>query len=291
MDDRLFLGDYSYSSWSLRAWLLFHRFDIPVRIEIVDFMQAPVSEQMARYAPARTVPTLVTGDGTVIWDSLALAEELATRNPEAGLWPADPALRAMARSLAAEMHSSYGTLRELCPMNLRAAYAHSPVPEALQADLDRIETIWSHALTRSGGPWLAGGYSVADAFFAPVAARIAGYALPVSETARSYVDRHLADPAFRRWRAMGLARGATLPWYDRDYPQTGWPGPAPRLAHAIDSGSAENDYCPYSGKPVTHLLETDGRVFGFCNAFCRDKTVHDPDAWPAFVALRDGAAT
>lgn len=288
MADRLFLGDYSYSSWSLRAWLLFRRFDIPVSIEIVDFMKAGVAEQMADFAPARTVPTLVLSDGTVIWDSLAVAEELASRHTKAGLWPADPALRALARGLAAEMHSSYGTLRELCPMNLRVAYANVPVPEALQKDLDRLQSLWGYALDRSGGPWLAGGYSVADAFFAPVAMRIAGYGLPVSDVARAYVGRHLSDPAFRRWRAMGLARGATLPWYDRDYPQVDWPGPVPRPARAVEDGVAENDRCPYSGDPITHLMETEGRVFGFCNAFCRDKTVADPDAWPAFVALRDG---
>lgn len=289
MSNQLFLGDYSYSSWSLRAWLLFHRFDLPVSIRIVDFMQAAVADQMAAFAPARTVPTLILDEGTVIWDSLAIAEELASRHPHAGLWPAEPGLRALARGLAAEMHSSFGTLRELCPMNLRAAYSETPVPDSLKADLSRLDTLWGHALSRSGGPWLAGEYSVADAFYAPVAARIAGYALPVSDIARAYADRHLSDPAFRRWRAMGLARGATLPWYDRDYPRTAWPGPAPRPAQAVDEGTPENDRCPYSGDPVTHLMETEGRIFGFCNAFCRDKTINDPDAWPAFVALRDGS--
>ncbi|SNS14185.1 glutathione S-transferase [Antarctobacter heliothermus] len=288
MAQKLFLGDYSYSSWSLRAWLLFRRFDIPVGIELIDFMKAGVAEQMAAMVPTRTVPTLVTEEGTVIWDSLAIAEELNDRHPEASLWPADPALRALSRGLASEMHSSFGTLRELCPMNLRAAYAETPVPDGLQADLARLEVLWTHALDVSGGPWLCGEYSVADAFYAPVSARIAGYALPVSDRLRAYVDAHLADPAFRRWRAMGLARGATLPWYDRDYAKVPWPGPAPRIARPVDTGTAENTACPYSGDPVTHLMETEGRVFGFCNAFCRDKTVNDPDAWPQFVALRDG---
>lgn len=288
MAQKIFLGDYSYSSWSLRAWLLFRRFGIPTEIETVDFLKAEVAEQMAEMVPARTVPTLVMDDGVVIWDSLAIAEELNTRFPEAGLWPSDPGLRAMARSLAAEMHSGFGTLRALCPMNLRAAYIDTPVTDELRADLARIDVLWGHALDRSKGPWLCGDYSVADAFFSPVAARIAGYGLPVSDTAQAYVTAHLADPAFRRWRAMGLARGATLPWYDRDYDQIPWQGPAPRPAQPVETGTAENAACPYSGDPVTHLLETEGRVFGFCNAFCRDKTVKDPDAWPQFVALRDG---
>lgn len=285
---KLFLGDYSYSSWSLRAWMLFRRFGIPTDIEIVDFRAADVAEQMADKIPARTVPTLISTEGTVIWDSLAIAEELNDRHPEAGLWPADPALRALSRGLAAEMHASFGTLRNLCPMNLRTGYAKTPVTDALKADLDRIGLLWEHAIDRSGGPWLCGAYSVADAFFAPVAARIAGYALPVPDNAQTYVAAHLADPAFRRWRAMGLARGTTLPWYDRDYATAPWPGPAPRPARPVETGTPENTACPYSGAPVTHLLETDGRSFGFCNAFCRDKTVNDPDAWPQFVALRDG---
>jgi glutathione S-transferase len=288
MSDKLFLGDYSYSSWSLRAWMLFRRFDIPVSIEIVDFMVAEVADQMAAYRPARTVPTLALADGNVVWDSLAIAEELNNRHPDAGLWPADPGLRAMARSLAAEMHSGFGTLRDLCPMNLRAAYAEVPVPTQLASDLARLDQVWGYALDRSGGPWLCGAYSIADAFFAPVAARIAGYGLPVSDAARAYVAGHLADPAFRRWRAMGLARGATLPWYDRAYPQVAWPGPIARPAQPVDTGDAENTACPYSGDPVTHLMQTEGRIFGFCNAFCRDKTVADQDAWPAFVRLRDG---
>lgn len=288
MSDVLFLGDYSYSSWSLRAWLLFHRFGVPADIRHVDFMQAKVATQMAALAPARTVPTWVTPEGTVIWDSLAIAEELACRHPDAGLWPADPALRATARSLAAEMHAGFGALRNLCPMNLRAAYGSTPLPEDLAADVARVDDLWRFAQERSGGPWLCGAYSAADAFFAPVAARIAGYGLPMSATAQAYVRAHLADPAFRRWRAMGLARGETLPWYARDYPQVGWPGPAPRPARAIDGGTPENTACPYSGDPVTHLMETEGRIFGFCNAFCRDKTMNDPDAWPAFTALRDG---
>ena len=288
---RLVIGDYAYSSWSLRGWLLLHRFGIPFETRLVDFHDAAgVAEQLADIAPARTVPTLVTDDGAVVWDSLAIAEELADRFPDAGIWPADPVLRALARSLAAEMHSGFSALRGDCPMNLRCAYDGFEPSAAVRADLDRIETLWAHALDRSGGPWLAGAYSAADAFFAPVAARIAGYGLPVGPVARDYVTGHLADPAFRRWRAMGLVHGATLPWYARDFAQVPWPGPAPIPARAVTEGRPENAACPYSGKPVTHLMEVEGRVFGFCNAFCRDKTVADPAAWPAFSALLHAAA-
>lgn len=283
----LYIGDYAYSSWSLRGWLLIHRFGIPASMHMVPFHNRDVAEQLAPIAPAKTVPTLVSDDGAIISESLAIAEELASRHPDAGFWPQPPALRATARTLCAEMASSFSALRGDCPMNLRVAYKDCAPSEALLNDVARIETIWSHArsLRFSDTPWLFGDYSAADAFFAPVAARIAGYNLPVGAEALAYVDAHLADPAFRRWRAMGLAHGETLEWYSKPYATRDWPGPAPLPARAIESGTPENATCPYSGKPVTHLMEMSGRIFGFCNAFCRDKTVADPEAWPDFMAL------
>jgi glutathione S-transferase len=244
-----------------------------------------VADQLQPYRPARTVPTLITPDGAIVSDSLAIAEELAARHPEAGIWPRDALARATARSLAAEMHAGFSALRSACPMALRVAYVgFEPAPE-VRADLARIEEIWAHARGHAEmGPWLLGAYSAADAFFAPVAARIATYGLPVGPAARAYVDAHLADAAFRRWRAMGLVRGADLPWYAKDLPHRPWPGPEPRPTRSAE-GPSENAACPYSGTPVAHFLEMDGRVFGFCNAFCRDKTMADPEAWPAFMAL------
>jgi glutathione S-transferase len=256
-------------------------------ITFVDFANGPVAGQMTAVPPARTVPTLITPEGSVVWDSLAIAEELASRHPEAGIWPDEPAARATARCLAAEMHSGFAALRSACPMNLRVAYADYAPPAEVLADLDRIETLWAFARAQhgAGGPWLCGAYSAADAFFAPVAMRIAGYGLPVSASAQAYVAAHLSDPALRRWRAMGQARGTDLPQYARDHARTPWPGPAPLVAEVADGAGAENALCPYSGDPVTHFLKLEDRVFGFCNAYCRDKTVADPAVWPAFMAL------
>ncbi|PSL22192.1 glutathione S-transferase [Shimia abyssi] len=286
MTYQLYLGDYAYSSWSLRGWLLFEKFGIERSVRVLDFTQASVSEQL-NLAPAKTVPTLVTSEGAIIDDSLAIAEELASRHPEKPFWPSDPLARATARTLTAEMHSSFTALRADCPMNLRLSYRDAAPSDNVRADLNRIETLWDHARKICGGdgPWLFGDYSIADVFYAPVAARIAGYNLPVNDTAQAYVATHLADPAFRRWRAMGLVRGETLTWYAKPYDTRRWPGPAPLPARAVDGTEAENAACPYSGDPVTHVLELDGRRFGFCNAFCRDKTVADPAAWPAFMAL------
>lgn len=283
----LILGDRAYSSWSLRGWLLFERFGIPAKTRFVDFSSEDVAAQLSEFAPARTVPTMRTPEGAVVSDSLAIAEELASRHPETGLWPKDAKARAIARTLTAEMHSGFAALRGACPMNLRVAYTSYLPDEAVEADLRRLEVIWDHARASCGGkgPWLCGEYSAADAFYAPVAARIAGYGLKVSASAQAYTNAHLADPAFRRWRAMGLISGKTLPWYTRDFDQGNWPGPKPLAARAVDGTTSENTACPYSGDPVTHVMELDGRRFGFCNAFCRDKTVADAEAWPAFLKI------
>ena len=287
MTYHLAIGDRAYSSWSLRAWLLFDRFGIDCKTTLLDFAAGPVVGQLADFAPARTVPALRLPEGGVIAESLAIAEELASRHPGLGLWPAEPAARATARALAAEMHSGFSALRTDCPMNLRTGYRGFQPSEAVAADVARIEDLWSRARTAHGqeGPWLCGDYSIADAFYAPVAARISEYALKVSPGAQAYVSAHLADPSFRRWRAMGLARGAVLPRYAKDNKTAPWPGPAPLTARAVDQGTPENNRCPYSGKPVTHLMEIGGRTFGFCNAFCRDKTVADARVWPGFMKI------
>ena len=283
----LVIGDRGYSSWSLRGWLLFDAFGIPVRTLTARLYTDELPNLLKDFHPAKTAPTMRTPDGVVVPESLAIAEELASRHPEAGIWPADPKARAVARVLAAEMHAGFSALRNYCPMNLRVSYADCAPPPEVLADLARLQVIWDWARAQTGaaGDWLCGAYSAADVFFAPVAARIAGYNLPVGPAAQAYVAAHLAHPSFRRWRAMGLIDGADQEFYRRDYPQRPWPGPTPLPARAVDGTQAENTACPYSGKPVTHVLQLAGRRFGFCNAFCRDKTVADPEAWPKFMAL------
>lgn len=281
----LVIGDRGYSSWSLRGWLLFDVFGIPVKTHSVRLYTDELATKLRDYVPGKSAPTMRTPDGVVVPETIAIAEELASRHPDAGIWPKEPRARAVARVLAAEMHAGFGALRNHCPMNLRASYTTCHPPEAVLADLARLEFLWAWAKAETGGPWLAGEYSAADAFFAPVAARVASYNLAVSPKAMAYVEAHLAHPSFRRWRAMGLVDGADQEFYRRDYPQRPWPGPVPRKARAVAGTEAVNAACPYSGKPVTHVLEMDGRRYGFCNAFCRDKTVADPEAWPQFMAL------
>jgi glutathione S-transferase len=282
----LVIGDRAYSSWSLRGWLLFDAFGLPVKLHIARLYTDELPTLLKQFHPGKTAPTMRTPDGVVVPETIAIAEELASRHPEAGIWPADPKARAVARVLAAEMHAGFTALRNHCPMNLRVSYEDCAPPQAVLDDLKRLEVIWDWARAETGAKvWLAGEYSAADAFFAPVATRIATYNLPVSDRAMAYVQAHLAHPSFRRWRAMGLVDGADQEFYRRPYPQRPWPGPVPMAARAVEGTKAENAACPYSGKPVSHVLELQGRRFGFCNAFCRDKTVADPEAWAEFMAL------
>jgi glutathione S-transferase len=283
----LAIGDRAYSSWSLRGWLLFEAFGMPCNLHRARLYTDEFPALLAQFAPARTVPAVRMPEGVVVAESLAIAEELASRHPEAGHWPADPRARAVARALAAEMHAGFTALRSHCPMNLRISYETCEPPPEVLADLERLQQIWAWARRETGatGDWLCGNYSAADVFFAPVATRIATYNLPVGAQASAYVAAHLAHPAFRRWRAMGMVDGADQPFYRRDWPQRAWPGPAVLPARAVEGVTAENTTCPYSGEPVTHALELEGRRFGFCNVFCRDKTAADPEAWPAFMAI------
>lgn len=283
----LFIGDRTFSSWSMRGWLMLEQFDLPFRTHMVGLYDGTMAQDLSELAPARLVPVLRDADGIVIGDSLAMAETLAERHPNAGLWPADPAARALARWLVAEIHSGFSALRGECPMQLLHQYQGFEVSDTLRANLERLETLWSLARERHGqnGPWLFGEYSLADVFYAPVAARLAGYGLPVGDVAQAYVDTTLTDPAFRRWRALGLTKSYDPVPYAMPFETGLWPGPTPLVARAVDQGPSENTNCPYSGKAVTDFLEIDGRVFGFCNPTCRDKTVNDPEAWPTFVAL------
>lgn len=223
----LIIGDRAYSSWSLRGWLLFDAFGIPVETRLARLYSDELPIMLRDFPPARTAPTMRTPDGVVVPETIAIAEELASRHPDAGIWPTDPRARAVARVLAAEMHAGFGALRSHCPMNLRVSYTDCTPPDAVLADLARLDVIWAWAREQTGakGPWLCGDYGAADAFYAPVTARIAGYNLSVSDAGAAYVAAHLAHPSFRKWRATGMVDLPDQPFYRRDYPTRPWPGP------------------------------------------------------------------
>ncbi len=223
MRTTLFVGDSAYSSWSLRGWLLLDAFGIDFQLRTAH-MRTPAFEALrTEMAPARLVPAvrldLSDHKDVIVWDSLAIAETLAELYPQAGHWPKDPAARAAARSVTAEMHAGFTALRGACPMNMRRAYSGFEVAEDVRADLARLSTIWAHARRFStGGPYLFGTFSVADAFFAPVASRIATYDLPLEGADAAYVAALLSSPSVQRWYAMANDDPHVQQHYEFDLP-------------------------------------------------------------------------
>lgn len=195
----LYIANKNYSSWSLRPWLLMTVMGLPFEEKLVPFGQQPFTG----FSPTGKVPCLHDG-GTVIWDSLAIAEHLAERHPE--VWPREAAARTWARCASAEMHSGFGALRDTCTMNCGLRIRVQPWPEPVLADWRRIDALWSEGLSRFGGPFLAGDrFSAVDAFFAPLAFRAQTYSPTLSDAAQAYVTHLLALPAMQRWYAEGLA--------------------------------------------------------------------------------------
>ncbi|MDW4499012.1 glutathione S-transferase [Sulfitobacter sp. D35] len=221
----LYIGDRSFSSWSLRGWLMLEKFGLPHRVHAVGLYSGTMAEDLAALSPARLVPVLRTPEGFVVGETLAMAETLAERHPEAAMWPSDPAARARARWLCAEMASGFTALRGACPMQLLHVYEGFDASDAVRSDLARIERIWAEARDMAvfSGPWLLGDYSLADVFYAPIAARIIGYDLPVSSDARSYCETAVSDPAFRAWRAEGLKTTYDPVPYALDLATRAWP--------------------------------------------------------------------
>lgn len=211
---KLFIGNKNYSSWSLRPWLAMTEAGIAFEEQLIPLDQPTSAAEIARISGAGRVPVLVDGPLTV-WDSLAICEYLAERFPEKALWPRDPALRAVARSVVAEMHSGFTALRSHCPMDVRAAYAAAPLPAEVQADVRRITALWEECRDRSGagGPFLFGAFSVADAFYAPVVSRFHTYAVPLTGAARAYADAVWSLPSMRRWIEGARAETLTMARY------------------------------------------------------------------------------
>ena len=205
----LLIGDKLWSSWSLRPWLVAKRAGAPFTETLIR-LRSEETNANARAAgsPTGLVPALKDGD-LAIWDSLAICEYLAEKFPAAQLWPADPAARALGRAAAAEMHAGFHSLRGECPMDL-SLREDVTVSELTHNDLRRLVELWSGLLTRFGGPFLVGQWSVADAFFTPVATRLRSYGLRLPDDGdlgpcAAYAERLLQAPEFLEWEKDALA--------------------------------------------------------------------------------------
>lgn len=213
---KIVIGNKNYSSWSMRPWLALQHAGAQFEEILVPLDAADTAANIAKHSRAGRLPILLDGDLT-IWDSLAICEYLAEKFPAAKLWPEDAKARATARSICAEMHSGFVALRTDCTMKIRARYPARPLRDEVKADLARLSEIWSQTRERfgQGGPYLFGGFSNADAFFGPVAARVKTYALPVEGVAAAYVDALWASPPVRAWVAGAERETLIVPRYEQ----------------------------------------------------------------------------
>ena len=215
---QLYIGTKNYSSWSLRAGVALMQLGIPfeeVKLRLSFTPGSPFKTRLAQIAPTGRVPVLLD-DGFAVWDTLAILEYVHEKFPNAGIWPQDRRARARARSLCAEMHAGFSELRNHCSMNIEADL--SEIGERLWAEhaglrreVERIEALWAEQLAESGGPYLFGAPSGADAYFAPVAARLRTYGLPVSTATAAFMQRLFDLPAMRSWVAAALEEHDFIP--------------------------------------------------------------------------------
>ncbi|MEI9965628.1 MAG: glutathione S-transferase family protein [Caulobacteraceae bacterium] len=205
------VGTKKWSSWSMRPWLALKRTGADFTETVIKLREFAASEAaISAHSPSKLVPVLKDGE-LVIWDSLAICEYLAERFPAAKLWPDDAAARALGRAAAAEMHSGFASLRGECPMDL-GLRVDADLSEATAKDIRRIVALWSdlRAKYAGGGPFLLGAWSIADAFYTPVATRFRSYEVRLSDygdtgAAGEYCEALLETPEFKTWEADALA--------------------------------------------------------------------------------------
>lgn len=204
-DFTLVIGNKNYSSWSLRPWLWMKHLQLDFDEILVQLYQQDMAENLSAYFSGGKVPVLIHGE-LQVWDSLAILEYLAGLYPERS-GAGDPGARAVMRSLCAEMHSSFTSLRQELPMNCRRVPHALEMSAACHADIKRIEALWQYAGKYSDQQeqWLFGSFSIADAMYAPVALRLDRYAVEVNDESRAYIDRLLGHPAMLEWVAAGRA--------------------------------------------------------------------------------------
>ncbi len=215
----LVIGNKNYSSWSLRPWIAMKVAGIAFDEVVIPLYEPGSREAILQYSPGGKVPVLIDGDQHV-WESLAILEYLAEKFPNARLWPADARARGHARVVATEMHAGFQDLRKACPMNLWLPVKHQPQADGVMDNVRRIDALWNDCRIRfgQGGAFLFGSFGAADAMYAPVVSRLHTYGLPVSATARGYMDAVLALPAWADWRAAALKETWVMQHNEPDWP-------------------------------------------------------------------------
>jgi glutathione S-transferase len=200
---KLIIGNKAYSSWSLRGWLAVKQSGLPFEEITVPMFDEDWDKRRKgdEFAPSGGKVPVLWDDKAVIWDSLAIIEWLADKTDRARYWPKEDAARGMARSMAAEMHSSYENLRRECSMNLRKQFPPKELSEEVRAEVIRVLELWAEARARHGssGPYLFGDFGAVDIMFAPVVTRFVTYSIPVPRFAAAYMEAILNHPWMRQW--------------------------------------------------------------------------------------------
>jgi glutathione S-transferase len=215
----LVIGNKNYSSWSFRPWIAMKTAGIAFE-EVVISLDAPdFKARVAKISGTGKVPALVDGD-VHVWESLAILEYLAENFPAAKLWPQAAPARAHARAIAAEMHAGFVPLRKHCPMNFWRPVKKRALPAEVEANVRRIDAMWSDCRTRfgQGGPFLFGAFTAADAMYAPVVSRFHTYSIAVGSLARDYMQAVMALPAWAEWKAAALQEPWVLAEDEPDWP-------------------------------------------------------------------------
>lgn len=209
---KLAIANKNYSSWSMRPWVLLTQAGIAFEEIQLKFNDAGGVDGIDPYSPTRQVPVLIV-EGEPVWDSLAICETAAELFPQKNLWPAGARARQIARSICAEMHAGFRNLRSAMPMNLRASLPGKGMSAAVQRDIDRIVEIWESCRARfgSGGDLLFGQFTIADAYYAPVATRFRTYAVALPPAAQRYNDALLDLAAVREWTAQARRETQVIP--------------------------------------------------------------------------------
>jgi glutathione S-transferase len=205
----LVIGNKLYSSWSMRPWVLMKQLGIHFDEVLIPLDQPDTKQKIREHSPAGKVPILIEGD-IAVWESIAIMDHVGETYEDAEVWPRDPHARAMARSVAAEMHAGFTGLRSACPMNLGKRFPERDRGPAVARDVARITEIFQEARGRfgSGGPFLFGEFSAADAMYAPVVTRLDTYSIPINPVSRDYTQAILSLPAYREWLTAALEE----PW-------------------------------------------------------------------------------
>lgn len=197
----IYIGNKNYSSWSLRAWLMLKQTRTAFREVVVPIGRPTTRAEILRHSPSGKVPALAH-DAVTVWESLAIGEYLAELFPDAKLWPEGQEARAHARAVSQEMHAGFLPLRQHFPMNMRSVFERAIIPE-IQGDIDRITALWHDCRKQfgTGGPFLFGSFTIADAMFAPVVSRFRTFKVPLERETEAYAAAVIAWPAYQEWLA------------------------------------------------------------------------------------------